>query len=232
MKSSNLNNRFFTGDKSCKLFTLIELLVVIAIIAILAAMLLPALQKSRDTARAANCTSNLKNLNSFMHFYLEDNNNYFPYTSWDFNTYNTREIWYRAIATYASADPNTWWYGNSNTAGAVLHCPGLKNKKGQGVISISYGLNYYTSFKKSTIIIVPSKVMIFSDVQLKYKNYSWGPNSATLDNNSPGISEQRHNKFSNISAFDGHVGTLSKIYGPNNNTIVDGYWLKPDYNGK
>lgn len=96
-----MNRKSGTERSNGKLmcFTLIEFLIVIAIIAILAGMLLPALKASREKVKSINCISNLKQLGSFQHYYLQDYQYYPGSHPTDTAVLNSsKAVWYRGFA--------------------------------------------------------------------------------------------------------------------------------------
>ena len=75
-------------------FTLIELLVVIAIIAILAGMLLPALNKARETAQGLSCVSKMKHAAMTFQLYEGDAKGFMPGQGYLGSNYKTSFVWY------------------------------------------------------------------------------------------------------------------------------------------
>jgi prepilin-type processing-associated H-X9-DG protein/prepilin-type N-terminal cleavage/methylation domain-containing protein len=116
-------------------FTLVELLVVIGIIALLIAMLLPSLNRARESAKNAQCMSNLRQIGMGISFYRNDHHDILPArdAAW------TAARWQWAVANYLRQDfdPN-----DPEKQPAIYRC----STAGDSWALMPYGGNYRVSY--------------------------------------------------------------------------------------
>lgn len=214
-------------------FTLIELLVSISIIGLLATMLLPALRQARESARAAVCVSNLRQIGMATQMYVDDYGRYFSY----YNDMGTDRLWYFGLESpYTGGGPpgsrhigltKAKLYPYFQKLHGIEVCPSYdyrspKWRQKFDQITYGYGFNRYGLTtndvgKMPNELRDPSRIICFADTA--QVNTFQAPASAanpmieewyyvTYKTTEPADVHFRHNGRANILFCDSHVASM------------------------
>ncbi|MDR1280027.1 MAG: prepilin-type N-terminal cleavage/methylation domain-containing protein [Opitutaceae bacterium] len=208
-------------------FTLIELLTVITIIGILAAIMVPTVSRVRQSARAAQCISNLRQIGLAAVLCAEDEKGLLPWgTNSGYSAY-----WHLYLNKYLAG-----YGGNSKPGVGIFLCPSVPPPKDATTVGrSSYIANSLlmpqekptASRKKVADIRTPSQAVIVTDGTVNGNNVSdWGfyndkahgpvKSGNALDDPIPDQTADgaariawRHNGKTHVAFADGHARSLA-----------------------
>jgi prepilin-type processing-associated H-X9-DG protein/prepilin-type N-terminal cleavage/methylation domain-containing protein len=211
-----------TQTSSAPGFTLVELLVVIVIIVILAAASFTATQRVRETARGANCTSNLRQIGTALISYALDSNGQLPpLEDRTLPGDGLKGIWPQILADGGYLDRVTNRNGRASTGAGVWACPGCTvvqtNYQGYGaaegtVMKVKKSSQPGSGSLRLSEIPRPESTWLVGDAAKNANDLQsgwyaiWANPSKWTSSHVPAA---RHGGKVNVCMVDGHVERLS-----------------------
>ncbi|MGO8700722.1 MAG: prepilin-type N-terminal cleavage/methylation domain-containing protein [Limisphaerales bacterium] len=208
--------RAHTHLRAFPAFTLVELLVVIAVIAILASLLLPALARSKESARGSACANNLRQIGTAAYVYSLDSRRFPVFLNWLYATNEQGDTISGELYPYVKSP-------------AVYVCPSDRAAAPPGRAAVhdhSYAINCSMCHAHDlSDVFTPAQTAFFVETTNSPLNFFSG-NGLGITGPAPvlvgpilpppvfpGQSSSlivRHNQRGNILMIDGHVETMSE----------------------
>lgn len=194
--------------KGQRAFTLVELLVVIGIIAILAGLLLPALQRAKESAKAVSCLDNLKQWGFATQLFVGENDDLLPKDGSPNGT-STDEGWYidlpcaMNIPTYHDmpwrTDPKI------DPGRSVWICP-ANSRRSNGHNLFHYTLNEHVNGTGSGNQVMLSSIQAPTRVVWLFDN---GKLAGVAQQNN--VHTNLHNRGAQFLFLDGHARRFKNL---------------------
>jgi prepilin-type N-terminal cleavage/methylation domain-containing protein/prepilin-type processing-associated H-X9-DG protein len=239
-------------------FTLVELLVVIGIIAVLISMLLPALNRARDSARTVQCLSNLRQIGLGFQMYANQfHNSYPPYVDYSgpMGSNGYQAYWPAILWEQKMVDANLYACPSMGTISTYPDFRSLNNSTTDlnGLTStawlyVHYGYNYlwlgsstrlgYPPYQsvpaKRNQVKDPTNIIVLADSLLVSAPSDGARGYLYLYDAGPdyftAYARHNHNSAINILWADGHASTIGGVKDPlNPYPQITAYPTKPNH---